>query len=171
MTADEKKEKTPKSLKILGNETTEIPSAENDEWILAESVDPDSPMILRFRPNLESSLGDPRYPRRLVVTWQYESADEGGMPTEEQSDEMQNFEDTIVAALDPERFAILTFVVTGEEKREWHYYVDNVDEVAAIINEALADSPELPISLEVEEDPDWEEFREVLECCVEVEDA
>lgn len=171
MSSDDKTPKATKSLKVLNNSPSEIPSAESDEWILAESVDPDSPMILRFRPNLEGALGDPRYPRRLVISWQYESADESGMPTEEQSDEMQAFEDTIVGALDPERFAILTFVVTGEEKREWHYYVDDVDEVAAIINEVLADTPELPISLEAEEDPNWEEFREVLGCCVEVEDA
>lgn len=143
----------------------EIPSAETDAWHLAEGEVEGKPSLLRFRPNLEPFLGLPTHDRRLAISWEYEQENTSGMPSDAQSDDMRAFEDAIVNALDPDRLAILAFTYTGDGFREWHFYVGDVDEVGSRINAALADFPELPIALEVQDDPDWDELRAVYEAC------
>jgi len=140
-----------------------IPAADTDEWITAEGTFDGNPSILRFRPNLKDHLGNPDYPQRLIVTWEYEEEDESGMPPSEESDAMAEFEDILVANLDPERLAILAFVFTTPGRREWHLYMGDVDAVGERINQSLEGYPELPITLEVEEDEEWNELAQILQ--------
>ncbi len=139
-----------------------IESADTDAWTIAENTNSDSPTVLRFRPNLERFIGDERYPRRLIIAWSYEATNSSGMPTNEQTKKLQEFEDALIASLDPERLAILAFVFTTKGTREWHFYISSVDQVGPKINEALADKPGLPIELEAVDDPDWSELSAVL---------
>ena len=142
-----------------------IPSADTDAWTSAEGSIGDKVSLLRFRPNLEDYLGDPDYPRRLVITWEFDEMNSSGMPSSEQSDEMRAFEDSVVSAVDPERLAILAFVFTNSGIREWHYYVNEVNAVGNKINQALTRFPKLPISLKVEDDSNWDELRQVCAQC------
>ena len=143
----------------------EIPSADSDSWYGAEGMFNDKPSLLRFRPNLKEYLGHPLYARRLVITWNYQKRNSSGMPTATQSDEMRTFEDAIVSALDPDRLAIFAFAFTNDGIREWHFYVKDINEVGERINVALADFSKLPINLEVQDDPDWDELRSVYIQC------
>lgn len=143
----------------------EIPSADVDAWNVANGTNPDRPTILRYRPQLEQFIGDRRYPKRLSVFWSYEADNSSGMPSDAQSAELGAFEDAITAALDPDRIGILAFVFTCSGQREWHFYVSDIDQVGARINLALADQPGLPIELQVEDDPEWDEFKNVLGKC------
>lgn len=142
-----------------------LTSADSDSWNVAHGKDPEQPSILRYRPNLSGSVGDPSYNRRLTIIWPFGSEDESGMPNDEQSAELKKFEDTMIEALDSTGIAILTFVFTSAGQREWCFYFSDVDEAGRAINEALAGQPVLPIQLGVEEDPDWSMFREVLRGC------
>jgi hypothetical protein len=150
-------------------EKMKMESADTDSWTVAEGSYCDKPTIIRYRPGLVNSLGDQRYPRRLTVTWEYEETDPSGMPSKNQNRELQDFEDSILNAVDPERLAILSFVFTRAGLREWHFYISDVNEVGKRINEALSEKPGLPINLEVNDDPDWEELAKVLDQCEERE--
>ena len=142
-----------------------ISSADSDAWTGAEGRIQGKPSLLRFRPNLKEHLGNPNYPRRLTITWEYDEDNPSGMPSPIQSDEMQSFEDAIVESLDHDRLAILAFVITNAGIREWHFYVGEVPEVGNRINQALSTFPKLPISLQVEDDPEWNELKMVLAQC------
>ena len=120
---------------------------------------------MRFRPSLEAFLGDDAYPRRLMIVWQFEAADATGMPTDTQSADMKDFEDMLIHALDPDRLAVLAFVFTTAGTREWHFYLSDVSEVGIRINKALSTIPQLPIDLTVEDDPNWDELRQVFQLC------
>lgn len=141
-----------------------IPPSDTDFWNLAEGEKHGQPTLIRYRPKLEGHLGDPRYPRRLTITWNYET-NSSGMPSDAEADAMRTFEDALDAALDPERLAILAFIHTHGGTRRWHYYVADMGAVGNRISEALADTPQFPIELAVEDDPDWHEMRMVLEGC------
>jgi hypothetical protein len=143
----------------------EIPSAENDAWDVAEGNVNGKPSLLRFRPNLKSFLGIPTHSQRLVITWEYGQDNSSGMPSENQSEDMRAFEDAIVNALDSDRLAILSFIYTNNGLREWQFCVRDIEEVGIRINAALADFPKLPISLEVQEDANWDELLSVYNSC------
>lgn len=143
----------------------QIEAANSDAWNIAKGTNPEKPTVLRFRPSLEAFLGDENYPRRLVIVWQFEPADASGMPTDVQSADMKDFEDMLIDALDSDRLAILAFVFTSAGSREWHFYLSDVSEVGIRINQALSTIPELPIDLTVEDDPNWDELKQVYQLC------
>lgn len=143
----------------------EIPSANDDAWITAEGNEKGKPSLLRFRPNLERCLADPGYPRRLTITWIFDSGNSSGLPSSEQIDDMRAFEDAIIDALDPDRCGVLAFVFTGDGVRQWHFYIRNTQEVGKRINAALSGFPRLPIELSAEDDDDWSELQKVLRMC------
>ena len=147
----------------MGNNMN-IPPADSDAWNTAEGKHDGKPSLIRYRPNLHSFLGDERYPRRLVVIWEFES-NSSGMPSDEQSDDMREFEDAIVGALDADRCAVLAFVYTHSGIREWHFYLNDVNEAGSRFNESLSEFPKLPISLQVENDFNWDELRQVYALC------
>lgn len=143
-----------------------IPIADSDAWTLAEGKFREKPTLLRYRPNLKNFLGHSNYPRRLTIIWEYEEKEgRDGLPCDDQSDEMREFEDALIAVLDSDRIAILAFIFTHDGNREWNFYIGDVQVVGEKINEALADKPGLPISLEVEDDSEWTEMAKVLQDC------
>ena len=143
----------------------EIPSAETSAWNIAEGESEGMPRLIRYRPDLESHIGDSNYPKRLVIIWDYEIDNTSGMPSEQLSEEMKSFEDALVGTLDPDRLAVLTFVLTNAGSREWHYYVNDVQEAGNRINSALSEFAKLPLHLQVEDDPNWEQLSAVYSIC------
>ena len=142
-----------------------IEAANSDAWSIAKGKNPEKPTVLRFRPSLKAFLGSESYPRRLAVVWRFESPDSSGMPSETQSSDMKDFEDLLIEALDPDRLAVLAFIFTSNGTREWHFYLSDVSEVGIRINKALSSVPKLPIDLNVEDDPNWDELRDVYQLC------
>ena len=140
-----------------------IVAANSDAWNIAKGKNPESPNVLRFRPSLKAFLGDENYPRRLTIIWKFEPADASGMPTDTQSLDMKDFEDLLLEALDADRLAILAFVYTTNGTREWHFYFSDVSELGIRINKALASVPKLPIELNVVDDPNWDELRQIFQ--------
>ena len=120
--------------------------------------------MVRFRPRLAAFIGHPDYPRRLQITWSYGGDDEGsGMPDREDGIAMEEMEDSLVRAMEASRAGSLAFVFTHRGAREWHFYVAEAANLDAIINEALADSPGLPIELMIADDPQWSELAGLLD--------
>lgn len=143
--------------------SADIPSAESDAWNIAEGMSQGKPSLIRYRPSLKASLGDARYAKILSVAWSYEETNSSGMPSDSQTEEMRGLEDSLQSCLDDDRAAVLAFVRTGSGIRTWYYYVSDVSKVASKINEAL--EPGLPIQLAVENDPEWQELRNVYASC------
>jgi hypothetical protein len=140
-----------------------ICAAGDDAWTLAEGSIDGRPSVVRFRRSLSKVIGHPELPKRLLITWDYGDDGEDGMPEAETSSELEAFESALQAALDPDRTAVLACVFTHVGSREWHYYFDDIELVDEKINEALADQPDLPISIKAFDDPEWSELAAVLE--------
>jgi hypothetical protein len=120
-------------------------------------------MLLRFRPGLRKFLGDPRFSRRLQITWSYVDDNSSGMPSREDSEAMKPMEDRLVEALEAEQSGVLAFVHTHGGARQWHFYISDSADLGALINQALSELPKLPILLQVEDDPEWGEMSKVLD--------
>ena len=119
--------------------------------------------MLRFRPALKEFLGDPRFSRRLQITWSYGDDNLSGMPSGEDSEAMRSMEDRLVETLEAEEAGVLAFVHTHAGARQWHFYSADSADLGALINQALSELPKLPISLEIEDDAEWGEMSAVLD--------
>ena len=75
---------------------------------------------------------------------------------------MRPLEDQLVDALEAANAEMLAFVYTHRGIREWNSYVDEEVDLGALVNEALAELPRLPIELEIEGDPEWTAMANVL---------
>ena len=135
-----------------------IAAANLAPWNIAESDNGGMPRLIRYRTDLVPFIASSDYPQRLVIIWEYDADNLNGMPSTEQSETMKSFEDALVETLDSDRLAVLAFVLTCNGSREWHYYINRVDEVGLRINTALSEFPKLPIHLQVENDPEWEQI-------------
>ena len=137
-------------------------AAVEDTWATANGSIDGRPSTVRYRPGLSNTLGHPALPRRLLITWEYGDDGESGLPRDETA--LHAFERALHDALDRDRTAVLAFVFTHLGVREWHYYVDDLEVVGDKINDALAEQPDLPISIKAFDDPQWAELASVLRC-------
>jgi hypothetical protein len=136
---------------------------ERDTWTGAEGENEGTPFILRFRPHLQDFIIANRYHKHLTITWTYESEDDSLMPDDSDMNLMNQVEDSLVEALESDVQAVLAFVYTGQNQKEWHWYSGDLEETGRRHNEALSYFERFPIALTAEDDPDWDEYLSVLE--------
>lgn len=137
---------------------------EEDLWTGGEGENEEGlPFLLRYRNNLQHFVETGNYNTGLIILWNYTSEDDSLMAGTEEMGLMQKVEDTLVAALEDDLQAVLAFVFTGLNQREWHWYTTDPEESGKRINDALAEFDELPIELSAEEDPEWTEYYAIMD--------
>ncbi|WEA01011.1 DUF695 domain-containing protein [Mucilaginibacter sp. SJ] len=136
----------------------------DDTWVAVKAVsDDDIPLLVRYRPYLSNFFETGVYLQRMDVTWNYESFDPSLLPPADEMLLMGQVEDALVDILEDDYQSILAFVFTGENERWWAWYTTDIDVAGDRLNDALSAFDELPISITVIEDPEWEEYFGVME--------
>ena len=136
---------------------------EKDLWTVAEGENEETPFILRFRPHLKDFTATKKYNKRLTVLFPYASDNSSLMPGDEETELLGKIEDALVEILEKDVQAVLAFVYTGQNQKEWSWYTTDISETGKRLNEALSVFDKLPIELIVEDDPDWNKYNSVLE--------
>lgn len=116
-------------------------------------------IIYRYAQELSPTFDRGSQPIRVIIVWKYSS--DTGQPYAEEHAAMNLLEDTLEPVLQND-FSTLALVSTGENLREWTYYVASEDEFMTRLNDALAGLPKFPIEIHITEDPAWtvyEQFR------------
>ncbi|MDE6527459.1 MAG: DUF695 domain-containing protein, partial [Muribaculaceae bacterium] len=101
------------------------------------------------------------YKYRVDVHWKY-TAGVHGMPSDSDSELMEQVEDALTNTFSKDPVAVLTGVYTGEGMRDLVFYTLSLHIFQRKFNEALAAFPPLPLAFEAEEDPEWEEYTQML---------
>lgn len=135
-----------------------------DNWFTALSDNEDGTFtFISGRTGIEAFVDSHKFPQRIEVTWTY-SADEKGLPVNDQeAEQMEEVGDLLRQKMEKDKLAILTGVYTGQGQRIHVFIARNVEAFGRRLNEALADFPQLPLSLYVEHDPDNQEYHEMQE--------
>jgi hypothetical protein len=128
-----------------------------DRWALAEGECDGHPLILRFREDFRAHPDVSAYPHLVRVVWHY-APNSAGMPDRAASEQMSVFEDWLVAAVEPDRTAVLTAVVTHDGNREWLFYGVDVRAFARALR--AIPQGDVPIDITTERDPDWTTLHE-----------
>lgn len=118
----------------------------------------DRVIVFRYIKDFGKTFDRKNYPVRIIIAWKYDS--ETGMPATDVREWMDATEDALNLFVEKDGFASLPLVSTGENLREWKYYVGSEDEFMIRVNQALADRPEVPIDIQISEDPQWTMYDE-----------
>jgi Family of unknown function (DUF695) len=137
------------------------PERLEDVWFGAEGEENGKPLIFRGRQYIPSGAVEPGYPTRVSIYWPYEPENESGLPDEETTDAQHDLENAL-DKLDSSEFGYLMFVVLGNGRKEWHWYVSEAEAWGSELNKLLADYPVFPIRIEKSDEPDWALFRDFI---------
>lgn len=135
-----------------------------DKWFTAISENEDgSYTFISGRSDIDAFINSKKMKQRMEVTWRYE-ADEKGMPKiDKEAMIMEEVENRLRTAMEKDKLAILTGIYTGQGKREWIFITRNLNAFGERLNDALCGLPQLPIEIYAEDDPDNEEYKNLLE--------
>lgn len=138
-------DETPKTVKSI---------VTRDVWAVAEGTHKGKPLIIRFRNEFNEKPDVSQFPKRINVSWSYDG-EATGMPSVELSKSMEAFEDRLVAAVESDVTAVLTAVITNDNRRIWVYYTSSVPTFGKRLNEMPQESKPYPIAIEAADDPSW----------------
>ena len=117
-------------------------------------------VMVTGRRDMQRHIDSGKYSTRIEVTWKYDGGADG-MPDSDTSRLMGNATDAIVNTFDNDPVAIVTGIYTGDNERNIILYCKNLNLFGKLFNKALQPFPLLPLVIEAEEDPDWNEYKEM----------
>ncbi len=135
---------------------------EADWWTSPQESESGKVIIVTGRNDIAKFRNNPRFSIRVEVTWLYDALPDG-MPDYETSVMMGDVTERLSAVFDKDPVAVMTGIFTGDGQRDWIFYTLSTNIFGRKLNEALADLPELPLSIIAENDPDWDAYDEMKE--------
>lgn len=136
----------------------------SDDWWTAPAESENGNLILvTGRRSLDNVISTGFYRYRVEVTWPYE-CDAKGLPSYTDSKVMEEVTDALNACFNRDPIAVMTGIYTGDSQRNWVFYTRSLHIFQRKFNEVMAPFPALPLEFEAEEDPDWQEYREMCQC-------
>lgn len=135
----------------------------SDKWFTALSENEKGDLITIYgREELEEFVTSGKFKERVEVTWKY-TPDTKGLPSDNEAELMENVEIALRKVMEKDKLAILSSVYTGGGERIWVFYTRTSRVFGEKLNDVLKDFELLPISLYVEIDPEWEEYKDMYE--------
>ena len=136
---------------------------ESGSWWTAPTESESGRLIMvTGRKDIDNFRSNERFKIRIEVTWKYEG-DENGMPDTATSQLMEEAQNALQNEFHKDPVAVLTGIFTGDDQRDWIFYATSTHIFGKKINKALADFPQLPISIYAKNDPEWQEYDEMSE--------
>lgn len=133
----------------------------SDKWFTALSENEKGDLITIYgREELEEFVTSGKFKERVEVTWKY-TPDTKGLPSDNEAELMENVEIALRKVMEKDKLAILSSVYTGGGERIWVFYTRTSRVFGEKLNDVLKDFELLPISLYVEIDPEWEEYKDM----------
>lgn len=133
-----------------------------DNWFTALSQDDNGQLVfVTGRQNLEEFRHSGKLKIKVEIRWPYE-ADESGMPAEQDGALIADIEPKLRRIMERDKLAILTGNYTGGGNKYWIFYTRHLPTFGERLNECLAPYKTLPLDILCEEDPEWEEYLDML---------
>ena len=89
--------------------------------------------------------------------------DPGLLPIEAAAQLIEAIEPELRKIMERDKLAILTGNYTGGGVKDWTFYTRHLPTFGERLNECLAPYPPLPLEISCVEDPDWEDYHEMLQ--------
>jgi len=131
-------------------------------WSSPTEADSGRTVIVTGRDYMDEIIAKGKFTYRVTVSWEYSSLP-SGMPEDSDARLMEKATDALMAEFKKDKVAYMTGIYTGDGRRDWVFYTHNLNIFGRVLNRALAPLEQMPLLIEAESDPDWEEYREMRE--------
>lgn len=129
-------------------------------WSAPTEAENGRTIIVTGRDYMDEIIAKGKFIYRVTVSWEYNSLSYG-MPEDEDARLMEEATDSLMQEFKKDKVAYLTGIYTGDGRRDWVFYTQNLNIFGRVFNRALASLPQMPLLIEAESDPDWSEYREM----------
>jgi hypothetical protein len=127
-----------------------------DRWAVGEGHTPDGlPYICRWRTPVLAPPNVDGYDQVLKVVWPYADEDTGAMPSDQDSQAMEAFEDRLISAWEHDGHAYLAAILTMDGARQWVFYTSDIEECAQRLTDMPQERDPYPLEFTTDFDPDW----------------
>ena len=137
-------------------------TSEASEGIVGKYVSDGFPIIVRLVPELPEKRLRAELKWLTVVSWQYDESANNGMPAPDTNEHMLKLEDALLGEVAAFRGWRHAYTRTGKGLKEFAFYIDDRDLFIGRLNRALAGQPRYPIEVNFYEDPEWNDFSELV---------
>lgn len=135
---------------------------ENEYWSYPAEAENGRTIIVTGRDGIDRQRLSGKYTYRVNVWWEYDSLPDG-MPEQADAELMEAATESLEAELRKDNAVILTGIYTGDGRRDWVFYTVSLFIFQKVFNRALEDLDTMPLMIEAQEDPDWEEYLDMRE--------
>lgn len=129
-------------------------------WSAPTEAENGRTIIVTGRDYMDEIIAKGKFIYRVTVSWEYNSLP-SGMPEDEDARLMEEATDFLMQEFKKDKVAYLTGIYTGDGRRDWVFYTQNLNIFGRVFNRALASLPQMPLLIKAESDPDWSEYREM----------
>jgi hypothetical protein len=135
-------------------EQNEGPSLADDQWSVAQLEKNGKPLLVRYRNERPQGVETVAFPFLLSATWAYQP-NEFALPSADEMELMDKFEDALASALETSRTAHLMVILTGNGERDWLWYTSGEAQAMRHVNQALKGHKPYPVQFSVQKDRGW----------------
>ncbi|MDP2716001.1 DUF695 domain-containing protein [Rheinheimera sp.] len=126
-------------------------------YFTAQGEQDGKPIIYRSMEKVPEGQTEADFPTLINIYWSFESDANNGMPDSQTNADQIAFEDAI-DSLDQNGVSHLMLVVTGNGRKEWIWYVKDVEGWMGKLNELLSGHKVYPVEIEIEQDQNWSTY-------------
>jgi Family of unknown function (DUF695) len=136
-------------------------AATPDPWTIARTMEDGRTVLLRFRSFTPPGIDTADYPHLINIYWRFGGEANEGMPPAPLHDRMALLEQRL-DAIEGAGTGFLVLAITGNNRKEWVWYVADTAAYMARVNEVLQADERFPVEFESAADPEWAHFRSLL---------
>lgn len=134
-----------------------------EKGIIGRYYENESPVIVKFVNKFPDDSTRRKFPMLTVISWKYEGETNNGIPLTEINNKMIALEEAIEKTTDASKAYLHAYSRTGNNLKELVYYSSSQGNFMELLNKALAKHERYPIEIDFYKDPEWNEFKELME--------
>ncbi|MDE5790506.1 MAG: DUF695 domain-containing protein [Muribaculaceae bacterium] len=131
-------------------------------WTAPTESESGATVLVTGRDCMDEVIAGGKYIYRVTVSWDYNRLP-NGMPEDADARLMEKATDALQSAFKKDKVAYMTGIYTGDGRRDWIFYTKNLNIFNKVFNKALEELDTMPLAIEAEADPEWEEYKEMRE--------
>ncbi|AUZ85989.1 DUF695 domain-containing protein [Methylophaga nitratireducenticrescens] len=133
-----------------------------DTWTVGEVKVNGMPVVYKFLSQLPNEEERAKLNWLTVISWKYDGSTNNGMPPQETNKSMIALEDSLETIVGDGQIYEMAYTATGNDLKEFVYYITDRDVFMTNFNEALSGHPRYPLEINFYEDPDWSDLSKLL---------
>lgn len=133
----------------------------DDTWVVASAEEDGQQVLFRFRAIVPPKVEPSEFPDLVNIYWTFDGAANAGMPESSLHDRMVELENRLDSIEGPAT-GFLVLSITGNNRKEWVWYVRERGVFMERVNEALSGPEPFPVEFAASSDPNWDNYRGLL---------